>query len=99
MNIGFFLTLGLSISWSYHMGESYGYFQSGRTTMIISNDLKFVVGLDAKKVDYSLDIKGYDLGANLGEVRKSEIKAYKDGLKVEGDDLVAKVTSSLNLLM
>lgn len=98
-NLGFFGIFNLSYSMSHHMGWNYSTFWSGRMTNITGNDLKIVVGLDAKKVNFSLDLKGVDLATKLSDVDNVKLSAWKAGIAVGNSDLSAEATNAFKLFL
>ena len=79
------------------LGWSWSYFATGRFTSITGSDIKKVVGLDGKKVDFALDLKGIDLSDKLTAVQQEKVKAWKDGLKAGNGNMQVEMFSAVKL--
>ena len=81
------------------LGLATGAFTAGRITNITGSDVKFVVGLDAKKVDFALDLKGVDLSSKFTDAQKAEVKAWQDDIAAGNTKLSAEATAALKLFL
>ena len=99
INLTFSFAFNYAFTLSYNLGISSSVFLSGRTTNITGTDLKFVVGLDAKKVDLALDLKGVDLSTKFTQAQKDEVKAWQAGIEAGNGNLSAEATAALKVFL
>ena len=96
---GFNVTTNYGATMSTTQGLATGAFTGGRITNITGSDVKFVVGLDAKKVDFACDIKGIDLSTKVTEAGKKELDVWKEGLKAKSTGMEAEAISALKIIV
>jgi hypothetical protein len=99
INLTFSFAFNYAFTMSYNLGISSSVFLSGRTTNITGTDLKFVVGLDAKKVDLALDLKGVDLSTKFTQAQKDDVKAWQAGIEAGNGNLSAEATAALKVFL
>jgi len=99
INLTFSFAFNYAFTLSYNLGISSSVFLSGRTTNITGTDLKFVVGLDAKKVDLALDLKGVDLSTKFTQAQKDDVKAWQAGIEAGNGNLSAEATAALKVFL
>ena len=98
ISLSFNFSMQAGFNCNMFLGWSWSYFATGRFTSITGNDIKIVAGLDAKKVDFALDIKGVDLTSKVTVAQQDSFKVWRDGLAMGAAEMDAKVVSSINLL-
>ena len=92
-------SINLGGSLSSTAGLATSSFTGGRITNITGNDTKFVIGLDAKKVDFALDLKGVDLASKFTQAQKDEVKAWQAGIEAGNTNLSAEATAALRVFL
>jgi hypothetical protein len=97
--MGLFVTLNVSLSANILLGLSLSVFTFGRVTTIWGNDIKTVVGLDAKVVDFACDVKLVDLSTKAADIKKDMLAGKKSGLTANQTGMEAEAVAALKLTM